>query len=155
LRYRTFYGPGTSLGMGGSALEDIKQRRIPIVGKGTGYWSFIHIDDAAAATLAAVGGNTPGLYNITDDEPAPVSEWLPFLAGVLGAKPPRHLAAWLGRLAIGQHGLAMMTTARGANDKAKSLLPWKLQWPTWREGFREGLKDRDQQVSGGATSQVA
>ncbi len=156
LRYGAFYGPGTSLGMGGSALEDIKQRRIPIVGKGTGYWSFIHIDDAAAATLAAVGGNTPGLYNITDDEPAPVSEWLPFLAGVLGAKPPRHLAAWLGRLAIGQHGLAMMTTARGAsNDKAKSLLPWKLRWPTWREGFREGLKDRDQQVRSGATSQVA
>jgi nucleoside-diphosphate-sugar epimerase len=156
LRYGAFYGPGTALGTGGSVLEDIKQRGIPIVGKGTGYWSFIHIDDAAAATMAAVGGNTPGLYNISDDEPAPVSEWLPFLASVLGAKPPRHVAAWLGKLAIGQHGMAMMTTARGAsNDKAKSLLPWKLKWPTWREGFREGLKDRDQQIRSGAASQVA
>ena len=146
LRFGSFYGPGTSLGIGGSVLEDIRQRRVPIVGKGTGYWSFIHIDDVAGATLAAVEGKAPGIYNIADDEPAPVAEWLPYLAGVLGAKPPRHIPAWLARLAIGPHGVAMMTVARGAsNQKAKSTLPLKLKWPSWRQGFREALGDRSQQ----------
>ena len=101
LRYGTLYGPGTSLGRGGSLLEDIRRRRVPIIGKGTGYWSFVHIDDAASATLAAVESAAPGLYNIADDEPAPVSEWLPFLARVLGSKPPIHIPAWLGRIAVG------------------------------------------------------
>ena len=156
LRYGSFYGPGTSLGPGGSVLEDVRKRRVPIVGGGTAYWSFVHIDDAASATLAAVEANTPGLYNIADDEPAPVSEWLPFLAKTLGARPPRHIPAWLGRMAIGPHGVAMMTAARGAsNQKAKSLLPWKLKWPSWRKGFKDGLEDRAQQPSHGTTRAIA
>lgn len=147
LRYGAFYGPGTSLGLGGSMLEEIRRRRLPLVGKATGYWSFIHIDDAAAATLAAVAGMTPGIYNIVDDEPAPVSAWLPFLAGVLGAKPPRHIPAWLAQMAIGKNGVAMMTESRGAsNRKAKSLLPWRLKWPTWRLGFRDGLGGHGQRI---------
>jgi nucleoside-diphosphate-sugar epimerase len=140
LRYGSFYGPGTSLGRGGSLLEAIQRRRLPIVGTGAGRWSFVHIDDAASATLAAVEAAQSGVYNVTDDEPAPVSEWLPFLAGVLGAKPPSRIPAWLGRLAIGSHGVAMMTQQRGAsNRKARSLLRWELQWPSWRAGFRNGL----------------
>ena len=145
LRYGSFYGPGTSLGRGGSTLEAVKNRRVPVIGGGTGYWSFLHIDDAASATLAAVVAPMPGLYNIADDEPAPVSEWLPYLAQVIGAKPPRRIPAWLGRLAIGEHGVAMMTVSRGAsNQKAKSLLAWKPTWSSWRIGFREGLDDRGQ-----------
>lgn len=140
MRYGTFYGPGTSLGKGGPLLEDIRRRRLPIVGTGAGRWSFVHIDDAASATLTGVEGAVPGVYNVVDDEPAPVSEWLPYLAGVLGAKPPRRIPTWLGRLAIGPHGVAMMTEQRGAsNRKARSLLHWQLKWPSWREGFRNGL----------------
>jgi len=140
LRYGSFYGPGTSLGKDGSALEDVRRRRVPVVGTGSGHWSFIHIDDAAAATLAAVEAGTPGIYNIADDEPAPVSEWLPFLAAVIGVKPPRHIPVWLARLLIGPHGVAMMTQVRGvSNRKAKALLGWQLTWPTWRSGFRHGL----------------
>jgi nucleoside-diphosphate-sugar epimerase len=93
LRYGSFYGSGTSLGPGGSLLEDVRRRRVPVIGGGTAYWSFLHIDDAAAATLAAVEGNTPGRYNIADDEPAPVSQWLPFLAETLRVKPPRYIPA--------------------------------------------------------------
>src|SRR6185369_4189789 len=117
LRYGSFYGPGTSIGPEAPLLEDIRQRRMPVVGKGTGYWSFIHIDDAASATLAAVEGDTPGLYNIVDDEPAPVSQWLPYLAQAIGAKPPWHVPAWLARFAIGPHGVAMMTAGRGASNQ--------------------------------------
>jgi nucleoside-diphosphate-sugar epimerase len=142
LRYGAFYGPGTSLGEGGSFLEDIRRRRMPIVGNGAGYWSFIHIDDAASATLAAVEANGAGIYNVCDDEPASVSQWLPFLASALGAKAPRHIPAWLGRIVIGRHGVAWMTEIRGAsNQKAKSLLRWKPKWPTWRTGFLHGLAD--------------
>ena len=144
LRYGSFYGPGTSLADGAWFIEGVRRRRIPIVGGGTGYWSFIHIDDAATATLAAVKGALPGLYNITDDEPAPVSRWLPYLAKMLGAKPPRRLPKWLARMAIGEYGVAAMTELRGAsNRKAKSLLPLKLKWPTWRRGFKEGFEDLD------------
>lgn len=140
LRYGSFYGPGTSIGPGGSLLADVRRRRVPVVGRGEGRWSFLHIDDAAAATVAAVQAKTPGLYNITDDEPAPVSEWLPYLAEVLGAKPPRHVPAWLARIMVGAFGVAMMTQLRGAsNQKAKALLGWKLEWPSWRNGFRNGL----------------
>jgi 2-alkyl-3-oxoalkanoate reductase len=140
LRYGAFYGPGTSLGPGGSFLDDIRRRRVPIVGHGTGYWSFIHIDDAASATLAAVEGHEPGVYNVTDDEPAPVSEWLPFLAQALGAPTARNIPAWLAKFAIGPHGVAMMTEIRGASNlKAKTVLGWKLRWPSWRQGFRRGM----------------
>jgi 2-alkyl-3-oxoalkanoate reductase len=140
LRYGTFYGPGTSLGRGGSLLEEVRKRRVPIIGEGLGYWSFVHVDDAAWATLAAIEAPSPGLYNICDDEPAPVSQWLPFLAEVLAAKAPRHIPRWLGRMAIGPHGVAMMTESRGgSNQKAKSAMWWKLKWPSWRQGFRESL----------------
>jgi nucleoside-diphosphate-sugar epimerase len=140
LRYGSFYGPGTSLGLGGSVLGEVRKRRVPVVGSGAGRWSFLHIADAASATLAAVEASSPGLYNICDDEPAPVSEWLPFLAAAIGAKAPRHIPAWLGRLEIGGQGVAMMAEIRGAsNGKAKRLLNWRLKWPSWRTGFREGL----------------
>ena len=141
LRYGSFYGPGTSLAPGAWFFEGLRQRRVPIVGGGQGHWSFIHVDDAAGATLAAVNATTPGVYNITDDEPAPVSVWLPYLAEILGAKPPRHVPKWLARFAVGEYGVAAMTELRGSsNRKAKSFLPWKLKWPTWREGFKDGLE---------------
>jgi len=143
LRYGFFYGPGTSIGKGGSTLDAIRKRRMPIVGKGTGYWSFAHVDDAATATVAALGAAVPGIYNVSDDEPAPVSEWLPFLAQVLGAEPPQRVPALLARAVVGSLGIAVMTKIRGlSNQKAKSLLGWKPKWPTWREGFRDGLEDK-------------
>jgi len=140
LRYGALYGPGTSIGAGGSALEDIRRRRVPIVGDGGGVWSFVHVEDAAQATLQAIQCGLPGIYNIVDDEPARVSVWLPALADALGAKPPRHVPAWLARLAVGEHGVMMMTEVRGAaNAKARSALAWEPRWKSWREGFRLGL----------------
>ena len=137
LRYGFFYGPVEAGGVG-SMLEDVRRRRLPIVGNGGGIWSFIHVEDAAAATLAAIERGEPGAYNIVDDEPAPVSEWLPELARILGAKPPRRVPAWLARLAIGQSGVVMMTEIRGAsNDKARRVLGWKPVRSTWRRGFAE------------------
>ncbi len=156
LRYGSFYGPGTSLAPGVWFFEGVLQRRVPIVGGGTGYWSFIHIDDAAAATLAAVYSPNPGLYNITDDEPAPVSTWLPVLAEVLGAKSPRRVPKWLARWAVGEYGVAVMTELRGSsNRKAKSRLPWKLKWPTWRQGFKEGFENRVRPIRNGTTRAIA
>jgi nucleoside-diphosphate-sugar epimerase len=140
LRYGAFYGPGTSLGEGGSILDDVRHRRLPIVGRGTGVWSFIHIDDAAAATSAAIERGAPGIYNIVDDDPAPVSEWLPVLAAAVGANPPRHIPALVARVAIGEHGVAFMTKIRGAsNAKAKRELGWRPRYLSWRTGFREAL----------------
>ena len=156
LRYGSFYGPGTSLAPGAWFFEGIRQRKVPIVGDGTGYWSFIHIDDAAAATLAAVQSARPGLYNITDDEPAPVSTWLPYLAGVLGAKAPRHAPKWLARFAVGEYGVAVMTELRGSsNRRAKSFLPWTLKWPSWRQGFKDGFEARLRSMSKNAERSVA
>jgi nucleoside-diphosphate-sugar epimerase len=123
LRYAGFYGPGNALGEGG-----------------TGIWSFLHIDDAAGATLAVLERGAKGTYNIADDEPAPVSQWLPALAADIGAKPPMRISTWLARLAAGEVAVVMMTQSRGAsNAKAKRELNWKLKWPTWREGFKRGL----------------
>lgn len=138
LRCGAFYGPGTSLGPeGGEQIELIRKRRWPVVGGGTGVWSLIHVDDVATATVAAVEGGPAGVYNIVDDEPAPVHLWLPYLAAMISAKPPRHVPAWVGRLAAGEHGLAMMTTVRGAsNAKARRDLAWTPGHPTWREGFQ-------------------
>jgi nucleoside-diphosphate-sugar epimerase len=137
LRYGGFYGPETSIAEGGEHWKAVQRRRFPIVGSGAGVWSFVHIDDAAAATMAALEHGRPGVYNIVDDDPAPVSEWLPALAAVIGAKPPRRLPAWVGRLAAGEAGVVMMTEIRGAsNAKAKRELSWTLQHPSWREGFR-------------------
>lgn len=143
LRYGWFYGPGTSIGEGGSVVEAVRRRRMPIVGKGTGVWSFAHIDDVAAATLAAVERGTPGVYNIADDDPATVAEWLPALAEAVGARPPRSVPAWLARLLVGAAGVAVMTENRGISSaKAKRELGWKPTWPSWRQGFRESLAER-------------
>lgn len=140
LRYGGFYGPGNALGKGGAMLEAVAKRQMPVVGGGSGIWSFLHIDDAARATALAVDRGTSGIYNIVDDEPAPVSEWLPYLADVLGARPPRRVPAWLARLIVGEAAVSMMTKIRGSsNAKAKRELGWKLRYPSWRIGFREGL----------------
>ncbi len=140
LRYGFFYGPGTSIAKDGAVVALVRKRQIPIVGDGAGIWSFIHIEDAARATVAAVSRGAPGIYNIADDEPAPVSIWLPFLANVLGAKPPRRVPAWLARLLIGDGGVVMMTQIRGAsNARARREFGWELVYPSWRRGFVEGL----------------
>jgi nucleoside-diphosphate-sugar epimerase len=137
LRYGGFYGPGTSLGPGGVIVDMVRQRKFPVVGDGGGVWSFCHIDDAASATVAAVERGAPGLYNVCDDEPAPVREWLPVLAAALGARPPRHVPAWLARPLVGDQGMVMMTTARGmSNAKARRELDWTPAYPSWRDGFR-------------------
>lgn len=140
LRYATFYGPGTGFAMDGELVELVRARKLPIVGDGAGVWGFIHMDDAATATVAAIERGAPGVYNIVDDEPAPVSVWLPELARVLGAKPPRRVPVWLGRLAIGEVGVSMMTEIRGpSNAKAKRELGWQPRYASWRDGFRHGL----------------
>jgi nucleoside-diphosphate-sugar epimerase len=133
LRYGGFYGPGTSIDDGGEHLELIRKRRFPVGGSGAGVWSFVHIDDAAAATVAAIEGGPPGIYNVVDDAPAPISEWLPDVAAAVGAQPPRHVPGWLVRLAGGAQGHSMMTRIRGAsNAKAKRELGWRPAH-TWRE----------------------
>jgi nucleoside-diphosphate-sugar epimerase len=131
LRYGGFYGAPND-GM----LEPVRKRLFPIIGNGDGVSSFIHLDDAAAATVLALERNTAGIYNIVDDEPAPVREWLPVLASVLGAKPPRHFPRWLARLFAGDALVMMQTESRGAsNAKAKRELGWTLRYPSWRQGF--------------------
>lgn len=141
LRYGFFYGPGTSLGKDGSLIDDIRQRRIPVIGGGNGIWSFIHIDDVAQITLAAVEQGAPGIYNIVDDDPAPVSQWLPALAAILGAPPPHHVSTCVARLLSGD-AVILMTEVRGAsNAKAKKTFGDMLIWPSWREGFKKGLSD--------------
>jgi nucleoside-diphosphate-sugar epimerase len=140
LRYGLFYGPGTGIAKDGPVVELIRKRKLPIVGDGGGIWSFIHIRDAAQVTLAAMSRGAPGIYNVVDDEPAPVSVWLPFLADVLGGKRPRKLPVWLGRLLIGDGGVSMMTKIRGgSNVKAKREFNWRPIYPSWRRGFVEGL----------------
>ncbi|HEX2495250.1 MAG TPA: NAD(P)-dependent oxidoreductase [Gaiellaceae bacterium] len=137
LRYGGLYGPGASEGL----VELVRARKLPIVGAGSGVWSWIHVDDAAAATVAALERGR-GIYNIVDDEPAPVSDWLPYLAAQVDAKPPMRLPAWLGRLAAGDVAVSLMTRIRGAsNAKAKRELGWEPSWSTWRQGFKEGLTD--------------
>ncbi len=137
LRYGGFYGPGTGLGRDGDMLDLVRGRKLPIVGAGQGVWSFIHIHDAARATALAVDHGSAGVYNIVDDGPAPVAEWLPALAEVIGAKGPRRVPAWLARPMIGRHGVMMMTAMRGSsNAKAKRELDWQPTYPTWREGFQ-------------------
>ena len=144
LRYGGFYGPGTSLAVNPDSeqVEMVRKRRFPIVGNGAGIWSLVHIHDAAAAPAAAVEGGEPGLYNVVDDEPAPVSVALPELARVIGAPPPRRIPRWLGRLLAGEGMTIMMTEVRGAsNAKAKRELGWELRYPSWRLGIREGLEN--------------
>lgn len=140
LRYGSFYGPGTGLGAGGDLVTLVRKRGLPLVGDGAGVWSFIHVDDAAAATIAAINNGAPGVYNIADDEPVPVAVWLPELARALGAAPPRRVPVWLARLAIGEVGVSMMTQIRGmSNAKARRELGWEPRFASWRDGFRSGL----------------
>ncbi|OLT04352.1 dehydrogenase [Pseudonocardia sp. CNS-004] len=138
LRYGNFYGPGASESM----VEMVRARKMPIVGAGTGVWSFIHLDDAAAATVAAVERGEAGVYNVTDDDPAPVAEWLPHLAESVGAKPPIRVPAWLARPLAVEVVVRWMTEGRGSsNAKAKRELGWHPAWASWRDGFRHGLTD--------------
>jgi nucleoside-diphosphate-sugar epimerase len=140
LRYGVFYGPGTAIAGDGQIVKLIQRRLLPIVGDGTGIWSFVHIHDAARATVTALSRGAPGIYQIVDDDPAPVSEWLPALARAVGAKPPRRVPALLGKLAIGEGGVSMMTRIRGcSNAKAKRELGWQPVYSSWRAGFAEGL----------------
>ena len=133
LRYGGFYGPGASEPL----LDMVRKRQVPVIGGGDGIWSFIEIRDAAAATLAAVDRGGPGVYNIVDSDPAPVAEWLPYLAKVAGAKPPLRVPAWLGRLLAGELVVIQMTTVRGSsNEKAKKEFGWEPRYASWREGFR-------------------
>ena len=138
LRYGGFYGPGTSLDRDGEHLAMIRKRRFPVVGGGAGVWSFIHIEDAADATVAAVERGRRGVYCVVDDEPAAVAEWLPAAAAALGAKPPRRVPRVVGRLLAGEAAAVMMTEVRGAsNAKAKRELGWEPRNPSWREGFAQ------------------
>jgi 2-alkyl-3-oxoalkanoate reductase len=133
LSYGSFYGPGAS----DFLPEMLRKRQVPVIGGGTGVWSFIEVTDAAAATIAAVEAGAPGVYNIVDDDPAPVAQWLPYLAEIAGAKPPLRMPAWLGRLLAGEFVVAQMTSSRGySNQKARKELDWVPRYPSWREGFR-------------------
>jgi nucleoside-diphosphate-sugar epimerase len=136
LRFGALYGPGTSMAPGGDQFEMIRERKLPIIGGGGGVWSFIHVADAAEATLAAVDHGHRGAYNVVDDDPAPVAEWLPALARTLGAKKPLRVPRFVGRLFAGEAGVVMMTDVRGSsNAMAKRELGWRPAHASWREGF--------------------
>jgi 2-alkyl-3-oxoalkanoate reductase len=140
LRYGFFYGPGSSYARGGYYAREVQRRRFPIVGKGSGVFSFIHVDDAAAATVAAVEHGKPGIYNVVDDEPAPLREWLPVYAEALGAKKPWRVPRFIARIAAGAYTSRMATELRGAsNQRAKAELYWRPRFASWRQGFREAL----------------
>jgi nucleoside-diphosphate-sugar epimerase len=136
LRYGVFYGPGTGMAPGAEQFELVRRRKFPVVGDGGGVWSFIHVADAAQATVAAIEHGSRGVYNVVDDDPAPVAEWLPALAQTLGAKQPMRVPRFIGRLFAGEAGVVMMTELRGAsNDKARRELQWRPAYPSWRQGF--------------------
>jgi len=137
LRYGGLYGPGAT----DDQVELVRKRQFPLVGSGSGYCSWVHLDDAASATVLAVEQKARGVFNIVDDEPAPASEWLPYLAACAGAKPPMRVPKWLARLLAGEVAVTMMTEGRGfSNAKAKRELGWQLRYPSWRQGFRESLR---------------
>ncbi len=152
LRYGGFYGPGTSMFPGGESFELVRKRKFPVVGDGGGIWSFVHIEDAAEATVAAIERGERGIYNVVDDEPAPVAEWLPALAEAIGAPAPRRVPRWVGRLFAGEAGLVMTTETRGAsNAKAKRELGWQPRHASWRDGFAElaaPVRDDSRQPNG-------
>jgi nucleoside-diphosphate-sugar epimerase len=136
LRYGALYGPGAT----DEQVDLVRRRRFPLVGRGTGYSSWVHLDDAAGATVLAVERRARGVFDIVDDEPAPAAEWLPHLAAVVGARPPMRVPVWLARMVAGETAVIMMTQGRGfANAKAKRELGWELRYPSWRQGFAEGL----------------
>jgi nucleoside-diphosphate-sugar epimerase len=148
LRYGSFYGPGTGM-LDHAMVEQLRHRRVPLIGDGAGWWSFLHVDDAASATVAAIErGKAGNIYNIVDDQPAEVRDWLPSLAEMLGAKPPFHVPAWIARFVAGDHIVSMMTQVRaGSNAKAKRDLDWRPAHPSWREGFAEVAKQSFEQRS--------
>ena len=138
LRYGNLYGPDAS----DSLVDMVKRRRMPVVGDGGAFWSWLHVEDAASATVAALEPGHRGVYNIVDDDPATLAVWLPYLADMIGARQPRHVPVWLAKLAIGDVGIAMTTKMRGSsNAKAKRELGWQPKWTSWRDGFRDGLTD--------------
>jgi nucleoside-diphosphate-sugar epimerase len=141
LRYGSLYGPGAS----DEFVDLIKRRKVPVVGAGAGVWSFLHTADAASATVAAVSHGAPGIYNVADDEPAPVATWLPAVARIVGGRPPMRIPVWLGRLAGGEVTVSMMNQIRGSsNAKARRELGWQPTWASWRDGFARGLADTEQ-----------
>jgi len=140
LRLGSLYGPGTNVAANGDVAALVRARKLPIIGNGAGIWSFLHVDDAASAIVAALWHGNTGIYNVCDDDPAPVKDWLPELARSLGAPAPLHVPAWLGRLAAGDVGVSMMTKIRGvSNAKAKRELQWQPRYASWRQGFHSGL----------------
>ncbi len=140
LRYGYFYGPGSAISREGSMAKDLARRRLPVIGRGGGVWSFIHVDDAAQATLAALEHDGPGVYNVVDDEPAPVAQWLPALAEALGAPRPMRVPGFIARALAGGYGVMIMTRAQGAsNELARRELGWSPAHPSWRDGFRRAL----------------
>lgn len=137
LRYGSLYGPGTSIAPDGETFRMVRQQKFPVVGSGAGVWSFVHVDDAANATRLAIDNGAPGIYNIVDNEPAEVSVWLPGLAEAIGAKPPHHVPAFIGRVFMGEPGVSIMTQIRGSsNAKANRILGWNPVYTSWRVGFR-------------------
>lgn len=141
LRYGSLYGPAASEPM----VDLIRRRQLPVIGTGAGVWSFLHVADAAAATVAAVSGGAPGVYNVADDEPAAVAQWVPAVAQIVGAPAPRRVPAWLGRLLVGEVGISMMTQIRGISSaRARRELGWEPVYASWRDGFSRGLGGQDQ-----------
>ncbi len=140
LRYGYFYGAGTAISSEGSMGQDVRRRRMPVVGRGTGVWSFIHVQDAARATALALSGGHRGVFNVVDDEPAQVASWLPALADAIGAPKPRRVPALIARLAVGEYGVAAMTRVQGAsNARAREVLGWEPEHASWRRGFTDAL----------------
>ena len=140
LRYGYFYGPGSAYAGDGSTAAMVRKRAFPLVGSGAAVYSFIHVDDAASATVAAVDRGAPGIYNVVDDDPAPLREWLPEYAAALEARPPRKVPRFLARIGGGRLAVYMTTGLQGAtNAKAKRELGWEPRWKSWRQGFREAL----------------
>ncbi len=137
LRYGFFYGPGTYYAQNGSTAQEVRRRRFPVIGSGAGLFSFVHVDDAADATVAAVQRGAPGVYNVVDDEPAAMRDWLPAYAEAIGARRPLRIPVWLARLAAGKMAAAVNLQPGASNAKAKSELGWEPRWRSWREGFRE------------------
>jgi nucleoside-diphosphate-sugar epimerase len=137
LRYGWFYGPGTYFADDGSVARDVRRRLLPVIGKGIGLYSFVHVDDAASATVAGVERGAPGVYNVVDDEPAPQREWLPRYADAIGAKKPLRVPVWIARLAMGKIATMADVQAGASNAKAKRELGWEPRWPSWRKGFRD------------------
>jgi nucleoside-diphosphate-sugar epimerase len=137
LRYGWFYGPGTHYGEDGTMAADVRKRRFPVVGDGSGLFSFIHVDDAAAATVAAVERGGSGVYNVVDDEPAALRDWLPVYAAAIGAQPPRRVRVWVARLVAGKMAGSVNLQPGASNARAKRELGWEPRWRTWREGFRD------------------